>query len=356
MWHRISYFCKKYNGMSNLIQHLRIQNFKSVRDLSLECDRINIFIGKPNAGKSNVLEAISLLGVNYNNYGPSNRFWESFIRYKTIAHLFNNFNVRAPIEIAANNQVLAQVIFEPNAEKNTDFRFSLASVGEDINLQISALEVWLSSNGIYKGASARDPHPKPGLVKKYEFRGLKEENQNGFSLRPPFGDNFYSVVESTPQLREEIQAFLKPNGLEFLLDVENQRMAVVQKTEDTLLSFPLHLVPDTFQRYIFHLAAIMSNLDSVLLFEEPESHSYAPYVYQLAQHILNDEGRNQYFITTHSPYFLLPLMQAGKDVAVFATWFEDYQTHARRLSEEEIGEMLDYGVDVFLNLDHFTPA
>lgn len=343
--------------MSNLIQHLRIQNFKSVRDLSLECDRINIFIGKPNAGKSNVLEAISLLGVVYNNYGygPTNKFWDSFIRYKAIAHLFNNFNVRAPIEITANNQVLAQVIFEPNAEKNTDFKFSLASMDKEMKLQISEFDVWLSSNGSYKGAGTRDPHLESG-VKKYEFRGLKEENQNGFSLRPPFGDNFYSIVESTPELREEIQEFLKPNGLEFLLDVESQRLAVVQKTEDTLLSFPLHLVPDTFQRYIFHLAAIMSNRDSVLLFEEPESHSYAPYVYQLAQHILNDEGRNQYFITTHSPYFLLPLMQEGKDVAVFATWFENYETHARRLSEEEIREMLDYGVDVFMNLDHFTPA
>jgi AAA15 family ATPase/GTPase len=133
-------------------------------------------------------------------------------------------------------------------------------------------------------------------------------------------------------------------------------MLVVQKSANTLLSFPLHLVPDTFQRYIFHLAAIMSNRRSVLLFEEPESHSYPPYIYQLAQYILDDEGKNQFFITTHSPYFLTPLMQEGKDVAVFATWFEDYQTHARRLSGDEISEMLNYGVDIFLNLDHFTQA
>jgi AAA15 family ATPase/GTPase len=340
--------------MGNLIQHLHIQNFKSVRDLSLECNRINIFIGKPNAGKSNLLEAISLLGVSYGDNGSSGTFLESFIRYKAIVHLFNNFNVRTPIEVNADSQTIAQLIFERNVEYNTDFKFSLAGVNGKARLLISPLIVNLSSNGDRRTASSRDPKPKSSPVKKYEFRGLKEGNQNGFSLQPPFGDNFYSVVESTPKLREEIQEFLKPNGLEFLLDVEAQRMAVVQKMEDTLLSFPLHLVPDTFQRYIFHLAAIMSNSNSVLLFEEPESHSYAPYVHQLAQHILNDEGGNQYFITTHSPYFLLPLMQEGKDVAVFATWFEDYQTHARQLSQEEIREMLDYGVDVFLNLDHFT--
>ncbi len=149
---------------------------------------------------------------------------------------------------------------------------------------------------------------------------------------------------------------MQPNGLELLLDIDRQQMTVVQKTEDFLVGFPLVLIPDTFQRYIFHLAAIKSNHNSVLLFEEPESHSYAPYIYELAQHILNDEGGNQFFLTTHNPYLLLPLMQEGKDVAVFATWFENYETHARRLSEEEIREILDYGVDVFLNLDHFIHA
>ena len=64
---------------------------------------------------------------------------------------------------------------------------------------------------------------------------------------------------------------------------------------------------------------------SVLLFEEPEAHSYGPFIYELAQHILNDKGGNQYFLTTHNTYLLLPLMQEGQDVAVFATWFEDYQ-------------------------------
>ena len=94
----------------------------------------------------------------------------------------------------------------------------------------------------------------------------------------------------------------------------------------------------------------------MLLFEEPETHSYAPYVYQLAQHILQDERNNQYFITTHNPYFLLPILQETKDVAVFMTWFENYQTHCRKLSEEEIREALDHGMDIFLNLDSLVPA
>jgi len=346
--------------MSSLIKNLHIQNFKSVRDLSIECERINIFIGKPNAGKSNILEAISLLGVNYPKMDDRGKFLETTLRYRTLTHLFNNFNFRAPIEISANNNITA-VLREgiPNA----DFVFQVSSatpiplgIGkEKTGFFIPSITIMLKANGeLQSAASTNDPIISS--VKRYEFRGIVEDKKNGFQLEPPHGNNFYSIVEAYPDIRSEIQQFLKPNGLEFLIDVESQRMAVVQKTETSLLSFPLSLVPDTFQRYIFHLAAIMSNRSSVLLFEEPESHSYAPYVYQLAQHILDDEGGNQYFITTHNPYLLTPILQDGKkDVALFVTWFENYETLARRLSEEEVSDILNYGMDIFLNLDNFIP-
>lgn len=363
--------------MSVLIKNLHIKNFKSVRDLSLECDRINIFIGKPNAGKSNILEAISLLGAGYSG----GKFMEGIIRYKFIYQLFNNFDTRNPISLLTD-------VIRVNLSKNRDESFSFSIEPNNIENPFERGNYGPFENRIdmYVNTYGQDDEEYDPLtplieqtryisigqdgkittqkiyghnrspIKKYEFK-LQSGRKGNFSfLTPPHGGNFYQIARTHQELREEIQRFLKPNGLDFLLNEETKQVSIVQREAASLISFPLHLVPDTFQRYIFHLAAIMSNRDSVLLFEEPESHSYAPYVYQLAQHILNDEGGNQYFITTHSPYFLLPLMQEGKDVAVFATWFEDYQTHARRLSEEEIREMLDYGVDVFLNLDHFTPA
>lgn len=339
--------------MSNLIQNLHIQNFKSVRDLSLDCDRINIFIGKPNAGKSNILEAISLLGAGYSE----GRFMEGFIRYKTVVQLFSNFNFHVPIEIVAD-EIVAKVT--SSSKQGGAFNLSIQPTNLDLwqrrkNRKFNVPFTGGLFNFPLNGTLDRDWSHSVSSVKKYDFQTLGDYQEKGLFLHPPYGDNFYLIVRSNADLREEIQQFLQPNGLELLLDEESQRIVVVKKDNGSLLSFPLHLVPDTFQRYIFHLAAIMSNRDSVLLFEEPESHSYAPYIYQLAQHILDDEGGNQYFITTHNPYFLLPIMQEGKDVAVFATWFKDYQTHARRLSETEIREVLDYGVDVFLNFDHFIP-
>ena len=44
-----------------MISHLSIENFKSIRKLDLNCKKINIFIGEPDTGKSNILEALGVL-------------------------------------------------------------------------------------------------------------------------------------------------------------------------------------------------------------------------------------------------------------------------------------------------------
>ncbi|MEZ4942008.1 MAG: ATP-binding protein [Saprospiraceae bacterium] len=373
--------------MSRLIQNLQIKNFKSIRNLSLDCERINLFIGKPNAGKSNILEAISLLGVGYSE----GKFMKGLIRYSSIFHLFNNFNIQSPISLSTNRVHIElkkapeeqfSFLFEPLDFKEKFEDFEINSV-EDAEYLEEYKESYLDKLSEYSDIPDGLHAPNISLlkqtryltiqqdgkilkhrlyghnispIKKYEFRQQSSRKENHSFLTPPHGGNFYQIARIYPELREEIKNFLQPNGLELLLDEESKRIFIVQREEASLISFPLHLVPDTFQRYIFHLAAIFSNQDSVLLFEEPETHSYAPYVYQLAQHILQDERNNQYFITTHNPYFLLPILQEAKDVAVFMTWFEDYQTHCRKLSEEEVREALDHGMDLFLNLDSLVPA
>lgn len=363
--------------MGVLIKNLQVKNFKSVRDLSLECDRINIFIGKPNAGKSNILEAISLLGAGYSG----KKFMEGFIRYRYIYQLFNNFDTRNPIllfaeqigmELRKNHDESFTFSIKPSNIENPFEKGDYGPFENHLDMYVNTYGDWdddnydpltslieqsryvnLEQDGNVLSQKIYGHNRSP--VKKYEFKLQNGRKGSNSFLTPPHGGNFYQIARSHQELREEIQHFLHPNGLELLLDEENKRVSILQREAASVISFPLHLVPDTFQRYIFHLAAIMSNRDSVLLFEEPESHSYPPYVYQLAQHILDDEGGNQYFLTTHNPYFLLPIIQEGKDVAVFTTWFENYQTHARRLSDDEIREALDFGVDIFLNLDHFIP-
>ena len=56
-----------------MIKNIAITNFKSIKNLSLKAKKINIFIGEPNTGKSNILEALGFLsGLYYDSHNLKN--------------------------------------------------------------------------------------------------------------------------------------------------------------------------------------------------------------------------------------------------------------------------------------------
>lgn len=72
--------------MRNAIKFLRIQNFKSIKSVTLHPHWANLIIGEPNVGESNLLEAMSLLGDIA--YEQTDKFMDSFIRYEEPRQLF----------------------------------------------------------------------------------------------------------------------------------------------------------------------------------------------------------------------------------------------------------------------------
>lgn len=106
---------------------------------------------------------------------------------------------------------------------------------------------------------------------------------------------------------------------------------------------------------IFYLVAMESNENAVLVFEEPEAHAFPYYTKYLAERIALDKNQNQYFISTHNPYLLLSILEKAskKEVGLFITYFEDYQTKVKPLSEKGKREILDAEIDAFFNLDRF---
>ena len=96
---------------------------------------------------------------------------------------------------------------------------------------------------------------------------------------------------------------------------------------------------DTLQRLIFYKAAILSNKQSVLLFEEPEAHTYPPYITNVVQSIL-DSVDNQFFITTHSPYIINALLeQQNEDIAIYFVNMQSGNTTVQRATDKELQEI-----------------
>ena len=119
--------------MSNFINTLEIKNFKSIKHLQLDCKRVNVLIGKPNVGKSNVLEALGLICVPYYNLKDTRvPFLSDKVRYKTIEQVFYDKNYSNPIEISTE---LYKVILRKDTENNNFFWFTLFGRTEKLLLE-----------------------------------------------------------------------------------------------------------------------------------------------------------------------------------------------------------------------------
>jgi hypothetical protein len=318
-----------------MIKSLNIQNFKSIKHLHLDCKKINIFIGKPNAGKSNILESIGFFSYMYGKIGDLVRFGNNY------ANLFNDLELSEKIMITADDYYY-------------EIKFSdqmFIGSGGDKEKKIFHFDFNYGYNlGGSSGGSGNSP------FKFYRFAlGDKFTRQEYSFLLPPKGENLLFAIQTNRALRKLVVDIFSEYGLKIVLKPQEQEIAIQKEKEDVIISLPLSLVSDTLLRIIFHLAAIETNKDSIIIFEEPEAHAFPYYTKFLAERIALDKT-NQYFISTHNPYFLLPVLAKARkeDIRIFITYFEDYQTKVRLLTEKEMSETLDRDESIFFNLDEFT--
>ncbi|MCU0444043.1 MAG: AAA family ATPase [Microscillaceae bacterium] len=355
--------------MQNALEFLEIENFKSIKLLKMDCRRINVFIGKPNVGKSNILEAISLLGFPYEK--NTNKFFSSFVRYEGLKNLFYDSELQNVVKVKTNylvaflryhlNNINAfDILLAKNEEEwdkiSKERSISINEIGNLLKEKnFEGYYLALNHNGYI--ISAYDDYLKTfmGRVKKYDFnKAYNFENQFPLFLLPPLGDNLFTILYQLKDLAKEVSSFFAEYGLQLVL-IANENKLIIQKNLDGFVyQYPYSGIADTLQRIIFYLAAIHSNKDSVLVLEEPEVHSFPPYTKILADKIVQDTD-NQYFITTHSPYLLHTIIENTDfaDLGIFITYFEDYQTKVRMLNHEEIRDVLDDSIDIFFNLDRF---
>ena len=86
-----------------MIKNLHISRFKSIQELDLDCRRINLFIGEPNTGKSNILETLGMLSfLRYGEAGKSGNA-RQFFRFERLGNLFYDEVLDEPVEIQCDD-------------------------------------------------------------------------------------------------------------------------------------------------------------------------------------------------------------------------------------------------------------
>ncbi|MDK2781939.1 MAG: hypothetical protein PWR13_967 [Archaeoglobi archaeon] len=324
------------------IKNLEIKNFKSVKDLKLECRRINVFIGEPNTGKSNILEALGF--ISYLTYGGNFR---AYVRFQNMTNLFFDMDLGNEVSIKFSREV-----YIPAKGKIESITNSVTMKYErNFNVYLDDSIIGNFDMAGYSSISPREILP----CKFYRFKILDAYPREELSfLYPPHGDNLTTILLTNREVRLLANDILKKFNLKLIVKPVEKTLEVQKELDWIVISYPYQLISDTLQRIIFYLAAIETNKNSIIVFEEPEANAFPFYTKFLAERIALDNS-NQYFISTHNPYLLLSLLSKAleKDIQVFITYLKDNQTKVKALSTSEKSEILDLDASVFFDIERF---
>ena len=361
--------------MSN-IKNIEIRNFKSIRHAKIEdCRRVNVFVGYPNVGKSNILEAMSLFSFRHDNMN-----FRSNIRIEELTTIFFNGNIENNIEIKVNDtkrwvgKMLKDFIrFEEQYVKQRDMfddalplllredgNSGLFAVGSFFDLKETKIKE------IFDGVRVENSHFPRSMevkfhqmineLKKYVFkRDISHSSDKFDSLDSPFGNNLFAILSAHQSIKKQVDELFYQYDLELLYDARLQRLTILKRTKSGIFSIPYELVADTLQRLIFYKTATLSNNDCILLFEEPEAHMFPPYISKLTTDVMYDQSNNQFFISTHSPFVLNDFMEdmAKEELSIYAVGYLNGETTINRLTDKQVTDIYQYGVDLFFNLEDF---
>ena len=319
-----------------LIESIEIKNFKSIRHQKIEgCKRVNVFIGYPNVGKSNILEALSVFQYCKLKY-PAD--FNTYCRYEVMSNIFFEGNVKENVSVEYNNYEKINIKYE----SETALNFSVLKNNNDVKPD------WSHTS---------DPEIN---VFKYQFllNSLYKDVVTLKHLQSPHGQNLFGIIASNIELRKFFNELLKSYNLKLLVDRTSNSLRLIREIgDDTIFQLPYILMADTLQRLIFYRAAITTNENTVLLFEEPEAHMFPPFISKFTADVMYDNNKNQFFIATHSPFVLNDFMENLKndELGIYVVGYkkETGETIVRKLSESELHEIYQYGIDLYLNLENY---
>lgn len=325
------------------IKHIEITNFKSIKHLEInDCNKINVFIGKPNAGKSNILEALGLFGKLNSLFSDTSISLNDIIRFKRYSELFFEENMSKQITVKINT-ILIEVFSKETSNfgrnvKNLDSYLGYSNSNEKLPFDSDLIEDDLSE------------------IKKYQFLNTYfRESENKTVLDYPSGKNLVQIISSNPELRKIVNQLFNDNNLKLLIEKHTNELKIFKEYQDgTVFTLPYELIADTLQRLIFYKAAIMSNQDSVLLFEEPEAHCFEPYILEFTNAVKYDENDNQFFIVTHSDYIVKEFLrdeESKENTNIYLVNNVDGETKVKLLDKKNNEDVFEFGMNIFFNFE-----
>lgn len=328
-----------------MIEKVHIQNFKTLKDLTFSCTRMNLFIGDTSTGKTNILEALTFFsrGALKND----NMFDQRLIRYEKPEDLFPMHDLSEPMVVDIGS--LKMGMFYQRGMFNIEVFEHKSPRSKPMLLAQSGMDA--------TGRLLNSPNLMFNTrIRRYEYSADVQFGHNAFKeLEPPYGHNLPGLLAANKKLRTDINNLLEPTGMRLKVNLTDNAVKVVRTVdEDVEEQLPYRSVSDTLKRYLFLYTVLNTHKGYTLLLDEPEQNSFPFYVKHTGE-MMGLDTDNQYFITTHNEYLFRSIVEKTpkKDLSVFITHNgPDGNTRLKRLAPVELAKLLD--MDVFFNLDRFV--
>jgi AAA15 family ATPase/GTPase len=324
-----------------MIKNLTIKRFKSIQSLSLPCRKVNMFIGPPDTGKTNILEALhflSRLGWNL-PIGASLRLSQDLGFEPLFFHQFFD----QPFEISVD-----EVIVRASIKGHQHLKIECPPPEGNFGL------------GFEKSHSI----PKFEWIRFYSYTSSQDWGYETGSpqydkiVTPSAGVNLMYIARHHAKVYDFLKEIVAALNWKLRFDKQQNRFRLSEVRRDEILDYNLELLSDSLKRLFFYGAILITSQGAALVLDEPDVYAFPPYPKTLGEMIAGDSS-NQFFLTTHNPYFLTGIIEKtpAEDLALFVCYRDsEGGTKSKLLTYEEIEQVIEQGASVFFNLDVFIGA
>ena len=311
---------------------LIIENFKSINKLILELDRVTVLIGPPAAGKSNILEAIALVGYPWRLtqgriYGqPQNirPLLSRIIRASTFDAIFPREGITRTVNIRVEGVKIDESTLLTEGGYSVDLtvkyeadQLSVSYCGKDITAVFKQClnttpQQWLSE---------ALPMFEARLYSydRYDYT-ITDLSRGQFPITSPSvydilletGENLIEIVRRYADILIEINELLG-RYLKTRVDIRVLRSIDRIVIFDNYQEITPSLLSEGIWRMLYYVAALYSTKQYayryglkdrlIVLLEEPDAHTF-PYFAYLLTELIRDVSQYVYVVlTTHNSIF-----------------------------------------------------
>jgi hypothetical protein len=273
---------------------------------------------------------------------------KKFFRVNKVADMFHLGDLSTPISIIHPGFSYGSKIEYKHEKKHEKNFFEFYTAGQFTNFDndfspIAPFQFSSSPITPYRYKSNIQFHDSENYIQK---------------LMPPFGNNLAKVIYHNPDMQQLAKDFAKEHGFELNIDNANNNITLqLRINEGVVYSLRYEALADTYKRILFYSAAVRHATGTVITLDEPDTHAFPPYVSFLADEIIK-QTKTQFFIATHNPYLLNTFIEntSSEELSVFVISFDKKtrSTFAKKLRDKDLSELLDYGVDIFFNLNRYS--